>query len=38
MRYYEVWEGDLYLGIYDQYDAQFLAEGNPWIVLYDISR
>lgn len=37
MRYYEVWEGDLYLGIYDQYEAEFLAESNPYITMIDIS-
>lgn len=37
MRYYEVWEGDLYLGIYDECDALFLAEGNPYITMICIS-
>lgn len=36
MRYYEVWQGDLYLGIFGQ-DELWMLEGERWITVIDIS-
>lgn len=32
MTYYEVWDGDLYLGIFDWYEARFLDEQGYTII------
>jgi len=31
MKLYEVWEGDLYLGIFYEDEYLMLCEGNSWI-------
>lgn len=36
MKYYEVWQGDLYYGIYNE-DELWMFEGEHWMQFIDIS-